>query len=163
MIRKIKNFILSRFRKIYLFEGKKNKKKIGFKNFKLKTFKKFQSIKDKKIINFIKLKKKRFVKKKYLLALYHKSEVVSLGWKYEGTKWNILEIEKIIDIKNKILLYDFFTFEKFRNRGYYSILLRLIKNFNTDKKFWIYCLSNNYSSKKGIENSNFNLLKIIRK
>ena len=82
---------------------------------------------------------------------------------YEGKKWNVLEVEKNINIKNKILLYDFFTFEKFRNRGYYSILLKLVKNSKTNKKFWIYCLSNNYSSKKGIENSNFNLLKIIRK
>ena len=163
MIKKIKNLILSHFRTIYLFEGTKNKKKINFKNFKLKTFKKFQSIKDKNIINFINLKKKRFEKKKYLLVLYYKRKAVSLGWMYEGKKWNVLEVEKNINIKNKILLYDFFTFEKFRNRGYYSILLKLVKNSKTNKKFWIYCLSNNYSSKKGIENSNFNLLKIIRK
>ena len=31
---------------------------------------------------------------------------------YEGKKWNVLEVEKNINIKNKILLYDFFTFEK---------------------------------------------------
>ena len=27
----------------------------------------------------------------------------------------------------------------------YSKILQLIKNLNTNKKFWIYCLSNNYS------------------
>ena len=70
---------------------------------------------------------------------------------YEGKKWNVLEVEKNINIKNKILLYDFFTFEKFRNRGYYSILLKLVKNSKTNKKFWIYCLSNNYSSKKELK------------
>ena len=81
----------------------------------------------------------------------------------QGTKWYVAEIDKEIEIKNKILLYDFFTSERNRNRGYYAKLLKLIKNYNTKKNFWIYCLSNNYSSKKGIENSNFKLLKKIKK
>ena len=57
MIKKIKNLILSHFRTIYLFEGTKNKKKINFICV-LVNFKKFQSIKDKTIIDFINLKKK---------------------------------------------------------------------------------------------------------
>ena len=44
-----------------------------------------------------------------------------------------------------------------------SNLMGLIKNLDTNKKFWIYCLANNHSSKKGIEKSNFNLIKTIRK
>ena len=81
----------------------------------------------------------------------------------QSIKWHISEIGKEIDVKNKILLYDFFTLKEFRNRGYYTKILRLIKNFNTNKKFWIYCLSTNYSSKKGITNSNFKLIKTIRR
>ena len=72
--------------------------------------------------------------------------------------WHITEINKN-QIKNKVLLYDFFTFKKYRNRGYYAKILKLIRNLNTKNKFWIYCLSNNYSSKKGIENSNFKFIK----
>ena len=104
------------------------------------------------------MKKKRFEKKKYLLVLYYKRKAVSLGWMYEGKKWNVLEVEKNINIKNKYY-YMTFTFEKFRNRGYYSILLKLVKTQKLIKKF--YYSPNNYSSKD--ENSNFNLLKIIRK
>ena len=77
--------------------------------------------------------------------------------------WHITEINKKIKIKNKVLLYDFFTFKKYRNRGYYAKILKLIRNLNTKNKFWIYCLSNNYSSKKGIENSNFKFIKKIEK
>ena len=108
-------------------------------------------------------KKKRFKKKQYLLVLYFKNNIVTTGWMYQGIKWHITEINKEIDIKNKVLLYDFFTFKEFRNKGYYAKILKLVRNFNTKKKFWIYCLSNNYSSKKGIENSNFKLLKRIEK
>ena len=164
MIVKIKNFILSYIRTIYLFEAKKNQKKLKFKHFKLKIYKKLSLIKDKdlkKHLNFH--QRKRFQKKQNLLVLYFKNNIVSTGWMCHGTNWHITEINKDIEIKNKILLYDFLTFKEFRNKGYYAKILILIKNLNTNKKFWIYCLSNNYSSKKGIENSNFKLIKIIKK
>ena len=164
MIKQLKNIILSYTRTIYLFEANKNKKKLNLKDFKLKIFKKLNSIKNKDLINFLNFeKKKRFKKKQYLLALYFKNNIVTTGWMYQGIKWHITEIDKEIIIKNKVLLYDFFTFKKFRNRGYYAKILKLTRNFNTKKKFWIYCLSNNYSSRKGIENSNFKLLKKINK
>ena len=53
---------------------------------------------------------------------------------YQGSIWNVSEIEKKINIKNKILLYDFFTVKEFRNQGNYSKILQLIKNLNTNKK-----------------------------
>ena len=164
MIKELKNFILSYIRSIYLFEANKNQNKLNLKNFKLKIFKKFNSIKNKDLKKFLNFeKKKRFGKKHYLLVLYFKNNIVTTGWMYQGIKWHITEINKEIDIKNKVLLYDFFTIKKFRNKGYYAKILKLVKNFNTKKKFWIYCLSNNYSSKKGIENSNFKLLKKIER
>lgn len=164
MIKELKNYILSNFRTIFLFEGVKNKKRLNYKDFKLIKFKKYQSIKDKNVFFLLNAdKKKRFQNKNCFFVLYFKKKVVSSGWMHEGTKWNLLEIDKEIDIKNKILLYDFFTSKKFRNRGFYSKILKLIKNLDTNKKFWIYCLANNHSSKKGIEKSNFNLIKKIRK
>lgn len=164
MIKDIKNYILSYLRTIYLFEATKNKKKLNFKDFKLLIFKKFQSIKDENLKNILnEEKKKRLKAKHFLLVLYFKNNIVTTGWMMQGTKWHVTEIGKEIDIKNKILLYDFFTSKKFRNRGFYSKILKLIKNLDTNKKFWIYCLANNHSSKKGIEKSNFNLIKTIRK
>ena len=61
MIRKIFNFIYSYFRVILLYEANMNKKKVSFKNFKLKKFEKLESVKDKNItknINMIEKKKK---------------------------------------------------------------------------------------------------------
>jgi len=162
MIKKLKNFIFSYFRIIYLFEAKKNQRRLNLKNFELKIYKKFSSIKNKDLKKLLNSeKKKRFREKQFLLVLYFKNNIVTTGWMYQGLKWRITEINKYIQIKNKVLLYDFFTFGEFRNRGYYAKILKLIRNFNTKKKFLIYCLSTNYSSKKGIENSNFKLLKKI--
>ena len=164
MIEVLKNLILSYLRTIYLFEANKNQKKLNFKDIKLKIFKKFDSIKNKDLKKFLNTdKKNRFKKHQYFLVLFFKNDIVTTGWMYKGVKWHISEINKEIDIKDKVLLYDFFTFKEFRNRGYYTKILKLIKNTNTKKKFWIYCLSNNYSSKKGIKNSNFKLLKKIKK
>ena len=164
MIAQLKNFILSYFRTIYLFEANKNQKKLKIKNFKLKIYKKFSSIKDKDLKKFLNSQqKKRFQKNQYFLVLFFKNNVVTTGWMCHAKNWHITEINKKIKVKNKVLLYDFFTFKKYRNRGYYAKILKLIRNLNTKNKFWIYCLSNNYSSKKGIENSNFKFIKKIEK
>ena len=53
--------------------------------------------------------------------------------------------------KKTLILYDFFTEIKLRNRGFYTKILNLIKNTKTRNKFLIYCLKNNESSKKGIK------------
>ncbi len=165
MIIKIIKYFRSFLREIHLYESKKNKKKISFKNFKFSKYRKFESIKNKNLKKYVKLekKRKRFKNNQTLLALYLKKDLVCVGWMYLGQKWLISEIDYKLDIKNKILLYDFFTFKKFRNRGFYSKILNLTKNLKTDKNFLIYCLSTNKASKKGIENSNFILAKKIRK
>ena len=164
MIKKLKDFILSYIRTVYLYEAYKNRKKISFKNYKLKIFKNFHLIKNKDLKKRLNSdKKKRFKEKQKLIVLYYKHNIVTTGWMYQGIKWQITEINREIDIKNKVLLYDFFTFKNFRNKGCYTKILKLIRNFNTKKKFWIYCLSNNYSSKQGIENSNFYLLRELER
>ena len=71
-----------------------------------------------------------------------------MGWMYEGSNWHISEINKKINIENKLLLFDFFTKKKFRNKGYYQKILNLIKNFKNQKIFLIYCLKNNFASRK---------------
>ena len=65
MIRKFKDFILTFFRTIYLFEANNNKKKLKLKNFKLVIIRKFFSIKNEDLKKLIDSeKKKRFKKKK---------------------------------------------------------------------------------------------------
>ena len=78
-----------------------------------------------------------------------------------GSFWKITEINQQIEIKGKILLFDFFTLPKYRNKGFYSKILLLIKNIRTNKIFLIYCLKNNTASKIGILNSKFRLIKQI--
>ena len=58
-----------------------------------------------------------------------------MGWMYNGASWKIDEINKRISLNGKILLWDFVTLSKFRNKGFYSKLLLLIKNLNTKKFF----------------------------
>ena len=82
-------------------------------------------------------------------------------WDGNGASWKIDEINKRISLNGKILLWDFVTLSKFRNKGFYSKLLLLIKNLNTKKIFLIYCLKNNNASKAGILNSKFKLKKKI--
>ena len=57
--------------------------------------------------------------------------------------------------KNTIILYDFFTFLNFRRKGYYTKILKLIKNIRTTKTFIIYSLKTNKKSCNGILKSNF--------
>ena len=59
MILQLKNFILSYVRTIYLFEANKNRKKLRIKNFKLKIYKKFSSVKNKDLKKFLNFQKKR--------------------------------------------------------------------------------------------------------
>ena len=137
MIIKIIKNVRHYFREIYLFESKKNKNNISFQNFKLLKYRKFDSIKEKKLIRYVisGKKKKRFNNKHNLFALFFKKDLVCTGWMYSGHKWLITEIDYKINVKNKILLYDFFTFEKFRKRGFYSKILILIKNLKKKKNF----------------------------
>lgn len=156
-LKKIFFFILTFFRVIYLFESKKNKNIINYKHIELKKFKSKKLIKSPIILEYLKKdnKKDRFYNDQILFVLFYKKKIVSFGWMHEGSNWVITEINKKITIKNSIFLFDFFTLPNFRNKGFYTKILNLIKNKKTNKLFYIYCLQNNKKSTKGILNANF--------
>ena len=81
----------------------------------------------------------------------------------KNSNWLITEINRKINIKNTIILYDFFTFPKLRNKGYYSKILELIKNIKTNKTFIIYSLKRNKKSCKGILKAKFFLNKKMKR
>ena len=81
----------------------------------------------------------------------------------ENSNWLITEINKNISKKKTIILYDFFTFPNYRNKGYYTKILKLIKNFKTKKIFLIYSLKNNKKSCKGILKAQFVLKDKMRR
>lgn len=166
---RIKSFLLKilvYFRKINIYELKKNHKKIYFDDLELIEFNSIRKIKSKKIKLYLKTKNlfKRFVEKNVLLVLKKGKLDLAVGWKNCSIlQWKISEINKTIFFKNKIILFDFWVFREHRNKGYYSKMLLLIKNINTKKKFIIYSLSNNLMSIKGILKANFKLKNIISK
>ena len=151
------NYFLTFFRKIYFFEGKKNKKKIYFKNLKLKSYNSLKSIDSPLILNYLKKEKrfKRFKKKQILYVLIHKKETAGFGWMFRGDYWKIAEIDRIIKIKNANFLFDFIIIRKFRNMQFYKKFLILLRNINTNNFFYIYSLSSNIFSRRGIMNSGF--------
>ena len=114
-------------------------------------------INDHKIIQYLKKGDKhlRFKKKQVLLVLFHNKKSVCSGWMNKTSSWLITEINKKINIRNTIILYDFFTFLNFRGKGYYTKILKLIKNIKTNKTFIIYSLKTNKKSCNGILKSNF--------
>jgi hypothetical protein len=60
-------------------------------------------------------------------------------------------------------LYDFIIIKKYRNMGYYSDFLTLIKKNFFKNNLCIYVSINNFYSLKGIKSSGFVLQKIISK
>ena len=81
----------------------------------------------------------------------------------KNSNWEIEEIGRKIKLKNEILLYDFLTDYKFRNKGFYTLLLKIIQNKLIKKKLIIYTTSNNKKSINAILRSGFSLTKKITK
>lgn len=165
-MKKILLIILAYFRKVNIYQSKKNLKKKFFKDLKLFEFDSFKKVNSKKIQSF--LKKNNLIKDfndgSKLLALKKKNSFVALGWKKNiSSFWKISEIDKYVNFKKKIILFNFWVFKKYRQKGYYSKMLSLIKNLNTKKKFIIYALDSNKSSNKGIIKADFKLIKKISK
>lgn len=165
MLKVIFNFFISFLNEVYIFESKCNKKNIKFKNFSLKKFTTLTQIKDNKIVHHIKKDQKhlRLKNKQVLFVLFKNQKSVCSGWMNKNSNWLITEINRKINIKNTIILYDFFTFPKLRNKGYYSKILELIKNIKTNKTFIIYSLKRNKKSCKGILKAKFFLNKKMKR
>ena len=108
-----------------------------------------------------KIKLKRFNGKSYFLALVNRKKILSSGWIYLGAKWKITEINKNVYLNSQFLLFDFETPAHLRNKGYYTLLLELIRKKFPNKKLAIYSLSNNTKSTNAIKKSGFKLIKKI--
>tara|TARA_A100000164_G_C21716781_1_gene680894 strand:+ start:224 stop:748 length:525 start_codon:yes stop_codon:yes gene_type:complete len=164
MIKKIIKYILTFFREVYIYESKRNKKKVIYNNFLLKQYKSGYSIKNHIVKKYLTKSNRfgRFKNDQILFVLFFQKKAVCFGWMNLKPSWEITEVNKIIIKKNTLILYDFFTDLNFRNRGYYTKILNLIKNIKTKKKFLIYCLKNNESSKRGISKAKFVLVDKIK-
>ena len=155
------------FLTIYIFESYTKFSKINKKGTSIFFIKSLNKIKfnktTKKYFDESKFKLNRFKKKSKFIGLKRKNEIICSGWIYFGNKWIIEEINKKITLNNKYLLYDFITEKKFRNMGYYKLLLKIIQHKFKRKKLMIYSLSHNHKSIRAIEKSGFKLIRKITK
>jgi len=155
------------FLTVYIFESRlkfKNVKKKGTYFFFIKSENEFRKI---RLLNeyFKKnaVKKIRFIKNSNFIGIRNNNSIISSGWIYFGNTWEVEEINKKINLNGSYLLYDFFTEEKFRNKGYYKLLLKLIQSKFSKKKMIIYSLSHNLKSVRAIKSSGFKLIRKIKK
>ena len=167
-MKKFLKLIYQFFIAVYLFESSSNPRGFRKKNI---SFVFVKSLKDtkanaalKKYFKKNKFQLKRLKKKSKFVGLISKGEIICSGWIYFGKdEWNITEINKKIKLDNQYLLYDFITGVKFRNMGYYRLLLKIIQNKFQRKKLMIYSLSHNRKSIRAIEKSGFKLIKKLKK
>ena len=163
LLKKIYQFFLT----IYIFESYKKFKKINKKRMSLFIIKSSNEIKlNKTIKKYFKnseFKLDRLKKKSKFIGLKQKNEIICSGWIYFGNEWKIEEINKNIKLKNQYLLYDFITEKKFRNMGYYKLLLKIIQNKFMKKKLVIYALSHNSKSIRAIKKSGFKFVKELKR
>ena len=166
-IYKFFKYIYQFFLTVYIFESNIKFKKINKKRVSLFIIKSFNEIKlNKKIKKYFEndeFKLDRFKKGSKFIGLKQKDEIICSGWIYFGNVWKIEEINKNIKLKNRYLLYDFVTKKKFRNMGYYKLLLKIIQNKFKKKKLVIYALSHNSKSIRAIKNSGFKFVKELKK
>jgi len=166
-MKKIFKSIYQFFLTIYIFKSYTKFGKINKKGASIFFIKSLSEIKVNKIMKKYfernEYKLDRFTKKSKFIGLKRKNEIICSGWIYFGNKWIIEEINKKITLNNEYLLYDFITEKKFRNRGYYKLLLKVIQNKFRKKGLVIYSLSHNNKSIKAIEKSGFKLIKNLKK
>lgn len=87
--------------------------------------------------------------------------VVAYGWLNNSGQHYLGELNlKMILPKNTTVLYDFFTFEAYRGRGYYAELLQCICARDAKAKL-IYALASNTQSCNGILKAHFKLMGTI--
>tara|TARA_Y100000590_G_scaffold456107_1_gene605992 strand:- start:12477 stop:12992 length:516 start_codon:yes stop_codon:yes gene_type:complete len=166
-MKKFFKLIYQFFLTIYIFESCKKIEKVSTPGISIFFIKNINQIKSNSIIKKYfekeKFKLNRFKNKSKFIGFKKKGEIICSGWIYFGNKWNIEEIDKKIFLKRQYLLYDFITAKKFRNKGFYQLLLKFIRNKFREKKLMIYSLSHNDKSINAIEKSGFILVKKLKK
>jgi glycosyltransferase involved in cell wall biosynthesis len=122
---------------------------------------KYPKINKKYRLNLSLEKIKRLYKKDILFLLIKNNQIISSGWSTNclTDSFYIEEINKKVFFSKSIVLYDFFSNVRFRNKGYYQLLLKVIRNYFKNNKLVIYSLNSNFYSNKGIIRSGFVLKK----
>ncbi|CDU01248.1 hypothetical protein [Vibrio coralliirubri] len=103
-----------------------------------------------KNLEFLDGKITNFSKNHVLYCLCLKNELIAYGWKADTGKILISEIRRYYTIPDETsLLYDFYTFEKYRSLGMYKKILKYITS-QSKYRCLIYALESNIQSNKAI-------------
>ena len=166
-MKKLLKSIYQFFLTVYIFESYSKFGKINKDGISIFFAKSANKAKKNKIIKKYfernEFKLERFKKKSQFIGLKRRDEIICSGWIYFGNKWKIEEINKNIVLKNQHLLYDFITEKKFRNLGYYKLLLKIIQNKFKTKRLIIYSLSHNIKSIRAIQKVGFELTEKLKR
>ena len=101
-------------------------------------------------------------KDEFVCIVTNENQLVSYGWITNRTLMPISEIRlQFISKNTDIILYDFYTVDKYRRQGFYSKLLNLIMLTKKADNFVIYALVSNLASTKAILKSGFKKLSNI--
>ena len=121
-----------------IVKDKNSLKKIKFDNFKISKI-------------FI----DRINKNNYFHYIFIKNNLISYGWSSKSKKFLISEINSNMINKKNLIFYDFKTLTKYRRKGNYKLLLKLMLNTYRDKRCYIYTTLLNIKSLSAIFKSGF--------
>jgi len=95
----------------------------------------------------------RFMRGDYFHCLLNNDHLYCSGWSTSKDIY-VSEVNKSLEVNGRVVLYDYYTPNKYRRRGKYQELLNsIISNLNT--VVFIYALSNNFASNKAIKKVGF--------
>ena len=157
--------ILCYFRTVEVYKKNSNLTFKCPKKYKFKIYRNSSNLKKKKILIYFKInknKKKRFHNNCIFLTLSFNNNLVSSGWLFRGKKWRITEVNRDLKVLNKFVIFDFITLPEYRNKGYYTKLLKLTIDKFKNKNILIYVLRSNKKSKKAILKAGFNFKYLLR-
>ncbi|MEJ6734747.1 MAG: GNAT family N-acetyltransferase [Flavobacteriales bacterium] len=97
----------------------------------------------------------RIMNKEELYFLSEDKKIICYGWSTKKPLF-VSEKNKTLDIKDGVILYDFFTYEEFRNNGFYQKLLKkILTHLEPNSIAYIYALKSNIASNKAILKTGF--------
>ena len=164
MYKYLKKF-LCYFQTVEIYEKNSSSSFRYAKKYKFKIYRNLSSIKKKEVSNYFKIhkdKKKRFKNNCIFLTLSINNNLVSSGWLFRGKKWEITEVNRQLNVLNKLVIFDFRTLQQYRNKGYYTKLLKLVRDKFKNKNILIYVLKSNKKSKKAILKAGFSFKHELR-
>jgi len=127
--------------------------------FKLVVIDSFADLYDLFILNNMKLEMYHYQRIKdknmFLCLVDERQEILCCGWSTFAPTFFVGEINKLIDNKSKMMLYDYVTPLAHRNRGYYTHLLTLIADTFKEHSPVIFAERKNIASNKAIMKAGF--------